>query len=59
LIKYKYLSNKLVNLVNFKKLADFYAYNAKSKLAFGKLLGLLEINKAVCSIVAIVKLALD
>jgi hypothetical protein len=59
LIKREYLSDGSANPVDFGRLADFYAHDAKSKLAFGKPLGLLETNKDVRGIVAIVKLALD
>lgn len=59
LIKREYLSDESVKPVDFGRLADFYAHDSKSKLAFGKPLGLLETNKDVRGIIAIVKLALD
>lgn len=59
LIKREYLSDESVKPVDFGRLADFYAHDSKSKLAFGKPLGLLETNKDVRGIIAIVKLALE
>lgn len=59
LIKREYLSDKSAKPVDFGRLADFYAHDSKSKLAFGKPLGLLENNKDVRGIIAIVKLALE
>lgn len=45
--------------VHFGRLADFYAHDAKSMLAFGRPLGMLAQDRDVHGIVAIVKLALD
>lgn len=59
LIKREYLSDESIKPVDFGRLADFYAHDSKSKLAFGKPLGLLETNKDVRGIIAIVKLALE
>lgn len=59
LIKREYLSDESVKPVDFGRLADFYAHDSKSKLAFGKPLGLLETNKDVRGIIAIVKIALE
>lgn len=59
LIKREYLSDGTANPVDFGRLADFYAHDSKSQLAFGKPLGLLKTNKDVRGIVATVKLALE
>lgn len=59
LIKREYLSDETARPVDFGRLADYYAHDSKSKLAFGKPLGLLETNKDVRGIIAIVKIALE
>lgn len=44
--------------VDFGRLADFYAHDSRSKLAFGKPLGMLEQNRDMHGVVAIAKFAL-
>lgn len=48
----------LIKPLDFGRLADFYAHDARSTLAFGKPLGMLEQDSDVHGIIAIVKLAL-
>lgn len=59
LIRREYLSGEDVKPVDFGRLADFYAHDSKSVLAFGKPLGLLKKNDDVRGIIAIVKVALE
>lgn len=59
LIRREYLSEENVKPVDFARLADFYAHDSKSVLAFGKPLGLLKKNDDVRGIIAIVKVALE
>ncbi|KUI55605.1 Pisatin demethylase [Cytospora mali] len=59
LIRREYLSEETVEPVDFGRLADFYAHDSKSMLAFGKPIGLLKNNNDVRGIIAIVKLALE
>lgn len=61
LIEREYLTDPASKTVpvNFGQLADFYAHDSRSKLAFGKPLGMLEQNKDVHGIIGIVKLALE
>lgn len=61
LIRSKYLTHPSASVVpvNFGQLADFYAHDARSLLAFTKPLGMLKQNSDVHGIVAIVKIALD
>lgn len=60
LIKREYLSHPSASVipVDFGKLADFYAHDARSLLAFEKPLGMLEQNGDVHGVVAISKFAL-
>lgn len=65
LLQRKYLttttpsSSAQVTPVDFGRLADFYAHDAKSMLAFGRPLGMLDQDQDVHGIVTIAKLALD
>lgn len=59
LLRREYMSNDEVKPFDFGRLADFYAHDSKSVLAFGKPIGLLEKNKDVRGIIAIVKIALE
>lgn len=61
LIQHKYLTHSPMQIisVDFGRLAAFYAHDAKSMLAFGRPLGMLEQDRDVHGIIAIVKLALN
>lgn len=59
LIRREYLTHEAVKPVDFGRLADFYAHDAKAVLAFGRPLGLLQKNADVRGIIAIVKVALE
>lgn len=61
LIRRKYLTHagSTSNPVDFGQLADFYAHDSRSKLAFGRPLGMLEKNQDVHGIITVVKLALE
>lgn len=52
-------AKKQVLPVDFGRLADFYAHDARAQLAFGRPLGMLEQNRDVYGIVHIAKLALE
>lgn len=61
LIKREYVTfpSATVIPVDFGRLADFYAHDARAALSFGSSLGMLERNRDVYGIIAIVKLALE
>lgn len=61
LIQRKYLSQSPAQTIplDFGRLADFYGHDAKSMLAFGKPLGMLEKDQDLHGLISIVKLALN
>lgn len=59
-IQISYLSTPSTKVpVDFGKLADYYAHDARGRMSFGKPLGMLEKNADVHGIIATVKIALN